>query len=153
MRVGFDFDFGARSKRDKSTNRGHSKKKVRGDPTNGWANACRRRLRRRVRGGKSRPAPCQVETYLLTFVLVSQPAFDNRHIRSCLASRRSVAGREPMAKGKSPRNPMSWKAQVEFRGRWQIYHRVAIITFSPLSVLLFLFALLLPPPLPVSLLL
>ena len=36
-----------------------------------------------------------------------------------------------MAQGKSPRNPMSWEAQVEFRGRWQIYYKVAIITSFP----------------------
>ena len=29
-----------------------------------------------------------------------------------------------MAQGESPRNPMSWKAQVEFRGRGRFYHRV-----------------------------
>ena len=36
-----------------------------------------------------------------------------------------------MAQGKSPRNPMSWKAQVEFRGRWPIHHKEAIITPFP----------------------
>ena len=37
-----------------------------GGSTNGRANACRRRLQRRVRSGQSRPAPCQVETCLAT---------------------------------------------------------------------------------------
>ena len=38
------------------------------------------------------------------FCLSTSTRFDNRHIRSCLASRRSVSGRGPMAQGDSPHN-------------------------------------------------
>ena len=50
------------------------------------------------------------------FCLSITTRFDNRHIRSCLASRRSVAGRGPMAQGKSPRNPLAF-ASVSYPGR------------------------------------
>ena len=33
--------------------------------------------------------------------------------------------------GPWPSNPMSWKALVEFRGRWQIYRKLADITPPP----------------------
>ena len=40
------------------------------------------------------------------FCLSTSTRFDNKNTSSCLASRRSVAGRGPMAQGKSPRNPV-----------------------------------------------
>ena len=52
------------------------------------------------------------------FFLSITTRFDNRHIRSCLASRRSVAGRGPMAQGESPRNPLAFASVFSPEGAW-----------------------------------
>ena len=57
---------------------------------------------------------------LLTFVLVSRPVLDNRHRRSCLASRRSVSGRGHVAQvpglqaaGRSGAQPLVYPHEIK----------------------------------------
>ena len=42
------------------------------------------------------------------FCLSTSARFDNEHRKCCLASRRPVSGRGPMAQGNSPHNPMAF---------------------------------------------
>ena len=58
----------------------------------------------------------QHETLTFDFCLSTSTRFDNKHIRSCLASRRSVSRRGPMAQGDSPHNPMAFSS-VLYPGR------------------------------------
>ena len=57
------------------------------------------------------------EAAVFDFCLSTSTHFDNKHIRSGLASRRSVSRRGPMAQGNSPHNTMAF-ASVWYPGRY-----------------------------------
>ena len=76
-----------------------------GGPTNDRAAACRRRLRRRVRGGKSRPAPCQIEAHLATSAVFANIAASV--ISSSLPSPRGVPGHSDRPRRSRPDTSLS----------------------------------------------